>query len=544
MRKHSNYILFAVLAWLVTGCNSGSVDQAEYIPVKIDSDGEWGLLGADGEPLFVNEFKHPISNVIDGVFLARENKAYTIYKAEATPVPLGSYENLLSVGLPNEGKIVLCTKDNSIEVIARDGKRLFNLPEKVLLSQAYFRDGLLGVCDTVGKWGFVDEKGTQVVPFKYDGISTFSEGFAVAASIAKDRVALTIINKKGETVARVKNTVRLASNNPTFVNGRIPAVNSDEQYGFLTTEGAFEKCSAKVKGIGDVSDNRFIFKNADNKYGAMDYEGNILIQPRYDDLKFVPGSDKYLSKINTTFSLLDKSGEKLKEFSEYSKMETGVNKFPLIATPGKRYEILDSDGNLLSQKTFAEVGEGSTSFAKEYVLRTREIELTIIRLIRESLQNMFNRFDPATQQQSSSLDEAAELWNSLGLSDTFDSDSEMEMDSLTESLPTVELETVDLPQTQSYSATIPAGGAPGSISANPFAYLSSHELTDSEASQFTKPQLRILRNALYAMHGHIFNSPDLRQYFSSFTWYHPTGDASYKLTLIEKKNLTTIQRYE
>lgn len=98
--------------------------------------------------------------MIDGVFLARENKAYTIYKAEATPVPLGSYENLLSVGLPNEGKIVLCTKDNSIEVIARDGKRLFNLPEIVLLSQAYFRDGLLGVCDTVGKWGFVDEKGT------------------------------------------------------------------------------------------------------------------------------------------------------------------------------------------------------------------------------------------------------------------------------------------------------------------------------------------------------------------------------------------------
>lgn len=40
MRKYSNYILFAVLAWLVTGCNSGAVDQAEYIPVKIDSDGE------------------------------------------------------------------------------------------------------------------------------------------------------------------------------------------------------------------------------------------------------------------------------------------------------------------------------------------------------------------------------------------------------------------------------------------------------------------------------------------------------------------------
>ena len=541
MRKISNYLVCAMLAWLVAGCNlTGSVDQAEYIPVKIDSDGEWGLLGADGEPLFVNEFKHPISNVVDGVFLARENHAYTIYKAEKTPVPLGSCENLLTVGLPNEGKIIVCTKDNSVEVISSEGSKVFTLPERMLLTQAYFRDGLLGVCDSNGKWGFVDEKGTQVIPCKFDGVSTFSEGFAVAANIANEKVALLIINKKGETVARVKNTVRLASNNPTFVGGRIPAVNSDDQYGFLTTEGAFEKCSAKVKGIGDVSDNRFIFKNADSKYGAMDYEGNILIQPRYDELKFVPGSDKYLSKINTTYSLLDKNGNKLKEFSEYSDMEPGVNKFPLIATLGKRFEILDSDGNLLSQETYAEVGESTTSFAKEYIFRTKEIEASVIHLIKESLKYMFNRFDTETQQ-APGLDEAEELWNSLGLNFSSDSIPESEA-TLDANLPTAELATTA--QAAEFSSYIPAGGSQGSIHNNPFAYLSSHELTDSEVSQFSKEELRILRNALYAMHGHVFKSPDLREYFMSFSWYSPVGDASNKLTPIEKKNLVTIQRYE
>lgn len=83
-----------------------------------------------------------------------------------------------------------------------------------------------------------------------------------------------------------------------------------------------------------------------------------------------------------------------------------------------------------------------------------------------------------------------------------------------------------------------------SIDDNPFSYLSSRVISDEEVMYLDKQQLRILRNALYAMHGHIFKSADLRTYFMSFSWYRPVGDASSKLTPIEKKNLAIIQRYE
>jgi hypothetical protein len=38
-------------------------------------------------------------------------------------------------------------------------------------------------------------------------------------------------------------------------------------------------------------------------------------------------------------------------------------------------------------------------------------------------------------------------------------------------------------------------------------------------SRFNKVELRILRNAIYAKHGYIFNSIDLQEYFSRFNWY-------------------------
>ena len=48
---------------------------------------------------------------------------------------------------------------------------------------------------------------------------------------------------------------------------------------------------------------------------------------------------------------------------------------------------------------------------------------------------------------------------------------------------------------------------------------------------FTKPQLRILRNTIYASYGYIFSSADLKGIFSKFSWYIP--DSSFSENKIE-----------
>lgn len=94
------------------------------------------------------------------------------------------------------------------------------------------------------------------------------------------------------------------------------------------------------------------------------------------------------------------------------------------------------------------------------------------------------------------------------------------------------------------SVIIPAETAPGMIFDNPFTWMSERKITHSDISGLSASDLRILRNAIYAMHGHKFKSKDLQRYFASFTWYTPMGDASYELSKLEQQNVAFIKSYE
>jgi hypothetical protein len=54
-----------------------------------------------------------------------------------------------------------------------------------------------------------------------------------------------------------------------------------------------------------------------------------------------------------------------------------------------------------------------------------------------------------------------------------------------------------------------------------------------------------MRNEIFAAHGYIFKSADLRDYFSKTKWYNPKfPDVTDKLTDIEKHNIQLILKYE
>lgn len=75
--------------------------------------------------------------------------------------------------------------------------------------------------------------------------------------------------------------------------------------------------------------------------------------------------------------------------------------------------------------------------------------------------------------------------------------------------------------------------------------LSTRKLTYSDISSLSKAQLRILRNEIYARHGYIFKSADLKSHFSKFSWYKPLyGDVTSKMSAIEKYNAAFIKKYE
>lgn len=71
-------------------------------------------------------------------------------------------------------------------------------------------------------------------------------------------------------------------------------------------------------------------------------------------------------------------------------------------------------------------------------------------------------------------------------------------------------------------------------------------LTDDDVRDLSGPELRILRNTIYARHGRRFVSKDLQNYFSGFSWYTPRVNEvnPNELSAVEKHNIQLIQRYE
>jgi serine/threonine protein kinase len=71
--------------------------------------------------------------------------------------------------------------------------------------------------------------------------------------------------------------------------------------------------------------------------------------------------------------------------------------------------------------------------------------------------------------------------------------------------------------------------------------LNGERLTSSDLSGLPKLRLRILRNTVYARHGRIFDTPEMRAYFNRQSWYQPRADyRDALLTPADKVNVETI----
>lgn len=78
-----------------------------------------------------------------------------------------------------------------------------------------------------------------------------------------------------------------------------------------------------------------------------------------------------------------------------------------------------------------------------------------------------------------------------------------------------------------------------------FDWLSENRIGAAEISGLTAGDLRLLRNAIFAMHGYRFKSPDLTEYFSRFDWYKPVySDVTSMLSQTETANVNFIKKYE
>jgi hypothetical protein len=76
-------------------------------------------------------------------------------------------------------------------------------------------------------------------------------------------------------------------------------------------------------------------------------------------------------------------------------------------------------------------------------------------------------------------------------------------------------------------------------------YMLDNQLTPDSLLCFSREDLRILRNYIYAKYNYKYSSADLTNFFSKFRWYKATEDnVDNRLTEIDKRNIQFIQELE
>ena len=70
-------------------------------------------------------------------------------------------------------------------------------------------------------------------------------------------------------------------------------------------------------------------------------------------------------------------------------------------------------------------------------------------------------------------------------------------------------------------------------------------ITARELQYYSKDEVALIRNEIYARHGYIFKSEPYKSYFASKSWYYPNpGFSEADFSEIERKNKSTIVEFE
>lgn len=196
-----------VMGMTACGFKSGG-DDVEYIPVQSTEDGAWHFINSKGEPVGTQQWEFEPTVTMDGIFTVRNDNGFAVMKWDGKEAkPIDSLQNLVSVGVYNEGLLPVTPYMQRIQIVDNKGDVKFTLEPKdgqeISSCSGMFQDGLLIVSTVDGKSGVVNTKGEWVVNPKYDEISEYNGGYALAAEFGEDYedgITYFVLDTKGEAV--------------------------------------------------------------------------------------------------------------------------------------------------------------------------------------------------------------------------------------------------------------------------------------------------------------------------------------------------------
>lgn len=216
-------------------------------------------------------------------YTAYENGKFGVINNEGETVIDLSYDEIVSI--PNNTKpIFICTYDVDDAKGTYKTKAINEKNEEILTGydkievidnfdskqNVWYEDNVLRVSKN-GKYGMIDVEGKEICACEYDEITALK---SVANNfIVKKDGKLGLINEKGQTIINA------------------------EYKNILTLKEGYK--------------DEYIIVNADNKQGVISTTGTILIEPIYDQVKYLGSTNLFAVKQNNTWKLIDIQEKKI-----------------------------------------------------------------------------------------------------------------------------------------------------------------------------------------------------------------------------------------
>lgn len=369
----SAFFLTILGALTLSSCSKGPIDNVSLVPVKLE-DGKWSFVDKNGKIVLEDEFENMPSVVYNNVFSVMEDDGYSVYTLENNRLfVLGDLEGLASVGYMEDGLIPAAKEGQRIAVYNSNGHKKFDINavngKEVSAVASGYSEGMLPFTTEDGKWGYFDENGNVAIKPAYDWVGSFSEGLAVVMKKSvndPEKLLYSVIDKKGETVFRMKDKLRPADSyaGTHFTNGCIIAVDDNHSY-LYDKKGELSKLGGKIKRALLTDGKYVIFIDDKDKWGVSRTDGEIVIRPKYDFIIFsnldpynvsAPGGADGFICMNgdSGFVLLDKNGDQKEKFDEARNM-IPFGGFGFFVRDDKNWSQVDKNANLICGDDFEKI---------------------------------------------------------------------------------------------------------------------------------------------------------------------------------------------
>ncbi len=337
--------LFAIVAACALWSCDSSDNKVRYVPVVLDGEEKWSILDTkSGEILCKNDFDEMPSMVCDGLFVVKNSKGYyECYDIDnpKDPISKGKFTQLGLFG--PEGVTFAVKEGKGIIIIDKDFEEVKKLPKNVS-STRNFNEGLAPFCKD-GKWGFLDKKGDEVIPAKYEGVSDFSEGRAFGLKGEK----IVLIDKKGDVLKSFSaSRYDILSH---YHNGTC-ALKKGDKVVFVDKDGEEKFTNNKMEQSGcyAIDEGKTVFCH-DNAYGIITTDGEVLVRARYDGL-LRASKNRYMVNDGEKEFVIDANGEKIiaPEYETIAQISTSLDHY--FAYDGKTWILINEKGEEVSKESF------------------------------------------------------------------------------------------------------------------------------------------------------------------------------------------------